>query len=260
MRKQRKQILVLTMIAVFMATSLFFPEIAGAGDENKKPKPHDAIMTMLDEIYDIVLDTNLKVTPATCTGAPVAKTGQTICYDTNGDIIGCADTGQDGEYQYGTPWPVPRFTDNTDGTVTDNLTGLIWLKDANRFGPRNWAEALSDCNNLAHDGVNLTDGSSAGDWRLPNIRELHSLIDFSNYDPALPSGHPFTGVQSTDSYYWSSTTPAYHSVHAWYVIIYNGSVGNHTKGTNNDYVWPVRGGNFNNLSISKGRVSKWLCL
>jgi len=98
MRKQKKQILVLTMIAVFMATSLFFPEIAGAGDENKKPKPHDAIMTMLDEIYDIVLDTNLKVTPATCTGAPVAKTGQTICYDTNGDIIGCADTGQDGEF------------------------------------------------------------------------------------------------------------------------------------------------------------------
>ncbi|NIO68243.1 MAG: DUF1566 domain-containing protein, partial [Anaerolineae bacterium] len=52
----------------------------------------------------------------------------------------------------------------------------------------------------------LGDGSSEGDWRLPNVRELQSLIDYGRQTPALPSGHPFTGVQS--SLYWSSTTHA----------------------------------------------------
>ena len=63
--------------------------------------------------------------------APVEKTWQTICYDDNGFVIPCDNTGQDGEYQKGVVWPAPRFTDNEDGTITDNLTGLMWLKDAN---------------------------------------------------------------------------------------------------------------------------------
>ena len=50
-------------------------------------------------------------------------------------------------------WPNPRFTDNSDGTVTDNLTGLIWLKDANCFGDRTWISALSDANGLASGPV-----------------------------------------------------------------------------------------------------------
>ena len=52
------------------------------------------------------------------------KTGQTVSYA----------LGDDGDLQKGVMWPVPRFTDNGSGTVTDNLTGLIWLKDANCFG------------------------------------------------------------------------------------------------------------------------------
>ena len=76
--------------------------------------------------------------PCTASGcdppAPVPKTGQTISYE----------PGDDGYYQKGVAWPNPRFTDNGDGTVTDNLTGLIWLKNANCFGTRTWATALSD--------------------------------------------------------------------------------------------------------------------
>jgi len=53
------------------------------------------------------------------------KTGQTICYDTSGNVISCAGTGQDGEIQAGVAWPEPRFADNGDGTITDNLTGLM---------------------------------------------------------------------------------------------------------------------------------------
>ena len=62
------------------------------------------------------------------------QTGQTKCYDTNGNQIPCAGTGQDGEIQAGVAWPNPRFTDNGNGTVTDNLTGLMWTKDANPVG------------------------------------------------------------------------------------------------------------------------------
>ena len=176
--------------------------------------------------------------------APVEKTGQTGCWDADGNPIDCGGTGQDGEYQKGVAWPNPRFTDNGNGTVTDNLTGLVWLKDANCtpvFGQKNWATALSDANNLAAGYCGLTDGSSPGDWRLPNVRELSSLTDFSQYGPALPGGHPFTGVQS--SFYWSSTTVAAqtHWDYAWGVDMSHGEVYGHPK-DDAYYVWPVRGG------------------
>src|SRR5918992_5748088 len=60
--------------------------------------------------------------------APVEQTGQTQCWDTAGALIPCEGTGQDGDIQAGVAWPVPRFTDRGNGTVRDNLTGLIWLQ------------------------------------------------------------------------------------------------------------------------------------
>jgi hypothetical protein len=137
-------------------------------------------------------------------------------------------------------WPNPRFTDNVDGTVTDNLTGLIWLKNANCFTGVTWANALSDCNLLASGSCGLTDSSSAGYWRLPNVKELLSLIDYDNYNPALPTGHPFTGVQS--DFYWSATTSAHSSIDAWAVHMDYGNMDNGYKDSPL-YVWPVRGGN-----------------
>jgi len=173
--------------------------------------------------------------------APVEKTGQARCYDTGGTEIPCAGTGQDGDLEKGVAWPNPRFTDNENGTVTDNLTGLIWLKNTNCFGVRTWADALSDCNALADDGTNLTDGSVAGDWRLPNIKELQSLIDFGQHNPALPNGHPFTGVQP--GYYWSSTTYASYTSRAWYVLMGWGDVSANDFKSISRYVWPVRSDN-----------------
>jgi hypothetical protein len=132
-----------------------------------------------------------------------------------------------------------RLIDNGDGTVADNLTGLIWLKNANCFGESSWLEALACCNGLENGKCGLSDGSRAGDWRLPNIRELHSLIDYRNHNPALPSGHPFTGVQS--NVYWSSTVYAASAKIFWTVGMYGGFlsvVG--IEGRNAD-VWPVRG-------------------
>ena len=70
-------------------------------------------------------------------------------------------------------------------------------------------------------------------------RELQSLIDDSRYNPALPTGHPFTGVQS--NYYWTSTSYADSTVFAWSVVMFNGSV-NILGKADTYYVWPVRGG------------------
>ena len=181
-------------------------------------------------------------------GAGVPKTGQTTKY---------AD-GDDGDLEKGVAWPSPRFTDNSDGTVTDNLTGLIWLKNANcAGGTANWATALSYSNAL-YDGCTscfggstdcgLSDGSTAGQWRLPNVRELFSLIHWGVFNPAVPntagtgqwtSGDPFTGVQL--GLYWSSTTCANYTSYAWHVDLFNGIVDGDGK-TNAFYVWPVRGG------------------
>ncbi len=171
--------------------------------------------------------------------ALVEKTGQTASYR----------TGDDGTHQKGVPWPGPRFTDNGNGTVTDNLTGLIWLKNANCAGTTvdwntavDYANALNDgctsCFGTASD-CGLSDGSTAGQWRLPNIEELYSLIDLGQYSPALPSGHPFTGVQSYS--YWSGSSCASNTSNAWFVTLNSGYVGTSDK-TVTDYAWPVRGG------------------
>jgi len=108
------------------------------------------------------------------------------------------------------------------------------------MGSREWSDAISTCNTLSHGDCSgkLLDGSGPGDWRLPNANELASLIDRSNSNPALSSGHPFDNVQS--NYYWSSTSYTF-AQYAWCVNFSSGSVNNHDK-ENFYYVWPVRGG------------------
>ena len=148
----------------------------------------------------------------------------------------------------GSTAPNPYFTDNGDGTVTDNFTQLIWLKNANCFSVKDWDTAISDANSLSSGSCGLTDGSSAGDWRLPNRVELTSLVNFKYSGPALSNaagtaqwteGDAFSSVQT--SYYWSSTTYANVTTNAWYVYLDRGFVA--TGGKDNAiYVWPVRGG------------------
>ncbi len=178
--------------------------------------------------------------------APVEKTGQITSY---------ADTGgEDGDLQKGVAWPNPRFTDNGNGTVTDNLTKLIWLKDANILasdqdsgGFRDWFGALEEANNLASGSRGLTDGSKAGDWRLPNVKELESLIDFAFSNPALSDesgkhqwseGHPFINVESV---YWSSTTKASNDIYAFAMGMTDGVASPSSK-LNKKFAWMVRGG------------------
>ena len=132
----------------------------------------------------------------------------------------------------------PRFTDNGDGTVTDNLTGLIWLQDANCFGDwTSWTNAQSDASTLGDGSCGLTDSSAAGDWRLPSLKELQSLVDFGQYSPALHSGHPFSRVKPV---YWTSTSYVPDPQGAWIVALSIGRVHALFK-VDPAYIWPVRG-------------------
>lgn len=128
--------------------------------------------------------------------APLPQTGQTSSYGTN----------DDGAFQKGVAWPNPRFTDNRNGVVKDNLTGLIWLKNANCLA-LSWADALEDISSLANGQCGLTDGSRAGQWRLPNVKELESLVSIGQSNiAAWLNNQGFSGVQS--DHYWSSSTYA----------------------------------------------------
>ena len=181
----------------------------------------------------------------------VNKTGQTTCWNALGNSIGCSGTGQDGDYQYGIdPVVAPtggitgaynspvstgtRFIDNNDGTVIDTLTALIWQKDSSCHGAKTWQGALDACNDLsATSGCGLSDGSTAGQWRLPNVNELHSL------GPVWPLAAPFVG--NLASHYWSSTTYAFDVNSAWVVYFYVGFVYYYVK-SYGYYVRCVRGG------------------
>jgi Protein of unknown function (DUF1566) len=174
--------------------------------------------------------------------APVPQTGQTTCWNTNGNVIDCADTGQDGEIRAGIVPPDPRFTDNGDGTITDNLTGLIWLKDldCHAITPASWSGAIVNVRlGLINGNCGLTDGSRPGDWRLPNRNELESLLDFENFSPALPPGYPFINARIS-SFYWSSTTVAGRPDRAWIVIIGSGTSHGAEKTPGGTWVTAVR--------------------
>lgn len=187
--------------------------------------------------------------------APVEKTGQTQCYKSGGSgwVLdeGCATNtpaNQDGKLQRGVAWPNPRFTKNNDGTVTDNLTGLIWLANANCVDMKTWADAVTSANALAHGACGLNDNSTVGQWRLPNVKELQSLIDYAYFEPAVPNtagtgqwsaGDPFTNVQNF--YYWTSSSLVFNLPSAWVVLVNTGFVYYYDR-TSAAYVWPVRGG------------------
>jgi hypothetical protein len=187
--------------------------------------------------------------------SPVAKTGQTIIYT----------PGDDGDLGAGLDWPSPRFANNGDGTVTDNMTGVVWLEDANCNGEMTWEAGLAYANTLfdgsaSHGGTNgdcgLADGSLAGDWRLPTIAELLSLPNYGYWSPAIPDtegsgqwseGDPFLNLQAATNLdaYWSSTSYPHPTASDWAYLIYPryGYSGllDKTVSTSH-YVWAVRGG------------------
>lgn len=151
------------------------------------------------------------------------KTGQTTSYA----------TGDDGNLQKGAAWPSPRFTiDGSGFCVTDNLTGLMWIRTPDST-LRIWQDAMTYANGF-------TNFCGYSDWRLPNRKELGSLINYGQANSATwLNGQGFSNVQAGS--YWSSSTYAYFTGYAWVVNMNYGSVGAGDR-TGTYYVWPVRAG------------------
>ena len=155
--------------------------------------------------------------------------------------------GDDGALHAGVTWPATRYLDRHDGSVVDTLTGLTWLKDAGCLAPAAWADALAAVGQLANGACALADGSTPGQWRLPNQWELESIVDESASAPALTPGSPFIDVSATA--YWTSTS--YYggqggSPSAWAIRLVDGRYVNdgatNLKATGRLAVWAVKGG------------------
>lgn len=149
-----------------------------------------------------------------------------------------------------------RFVDCGNGTVTDTVTGVIWLYDANCFAAQAWPPANESVAALADGSCGLTDGSRAGDWRLPTKEEWEGIVDSTctNSPKILGNQSPTTGCYKDDldpdsewasgvqsAFYWSSTSFALFTDTAWAVVMDNGVVTFGAKSVN-FRVWPVRGG------------------
>ncbi len=124
-------------------------------------------------------------------------------------------TGDDGSYQTGT---VFHYVDHGNGTATDVVTGLMWPTDGNGAGCFNgqtatWEEAVDYCNGLTFAGY--------ADWRLPNVRELHSLV---NYSAATPKINNTIFPNTRADRYVSSTTHAGATGSAWFVYFADGDI------------------------------------
>lgn len=132
-----------------------------------------------------------------------------------------------------------HFTDNGDGTITDNLTQLIWQKipNANLF---TWEQAISYAEGL-------TIGTNS-DWRLPNIKELQSINNELTTNPSVFAPY-FSSVGVHN--YWSSTSLPNQTTKAWYWNTQFGITTYDLK-TNTNYVICVRG----NPSLSSTSFSE----
>lgn len=179
-------------------------------------------------------------------GAP--KTGQTTCYSGAGAVVACAGSGQDGETQHGV---VRGFTDNGDGTITDEATGLMWEKLSNdgsihdKDTTYSWTGSSTKINSL-----NTAVFAGYNDWRIPNINELESL---RNYTLTNPAAHPEFNVSCVAACtvltcsctrpddYWSSSTYQTSPDYALVIRFGDGSTSGRLK-TASTYVRAVRGG------------------
>jgi hypothetical protein len=218
-----------------------------------------------------------------------AASGQTTCWlggndSTNPTPAACAGTGQDGQHTAGATL---AYVDNGDGTITDSNSGLMWekksddgsLHDKDTFYPwvstctgdgTTWCTRDNDCTVPGGacsgttifewvDQVNAASFAMHDDWRVPNVRELASLVNYEHSYPAPPVSVEFNNGCGVDSSgnpgctvttcsctvptgYWSSSTVGGIPQNAYVVSFIYGAVGYGGKTNSVDSVRAVRGG------------------
>jgi len=168
---------------------------------------------------------------------PIVQTGQTKCYDNSAEITcpteGNAFYGQDAHYRIGENRSYTRNA--TTGVVTDNATGLEWQDDVTSV-KKNKSDATTYCSELTLDG---------GGWRLPNVKELETLVDKSQANPTIfqESNDSIDNngfVYVTSDSYWSSTSAVGSSNYFWRIYFSSGPV-HISLEFNSRYVRCVRG-------------------
>ncbi len=182
-------------------------------------------------------------------GQRFPSTGQTTCWDSIGNVIACSGTGQDGESQVG---GALAYIDNGDGTITDMNTHLTWEKKSADGSIHDWNTIYDWGTSLDTfiAALNMNGGFTGhADWRLPNVKELQSLIDYQQSAPALTGAFnanctPGCTVNSCSCsqlfFYWSATTNAPNPGAAWAQYLGTGYVLESRK-SNEFFVRAVRG-------------------
>jgi len=172
------------------------------------------------------------------TGHELPDTGQTTCYDAAGTVIPCDNASVDGSYQpAANQLRYSSATISGNAVTTDNLTGLMWAQNGTAAGCKSgaiglWAAALTYCEGLSFAGYT--------DWRLPNVRELLSIVNYQNANPAIDATY-FPGTKTNG--YWSNTSYTNSSdAAAWIVWFDVGSVTYKNKTAYNNYTRCVRAG------------------
>ena len=213
-------------------------------------------------------------------GSPIPDTGQTKCYDSQGNEIDpCPEPGdfyygQDANYLINPPSYTKLDGSGNDLPITatewvmvrDNVTGLIWEIKQNKDGTKDYSNPHDADNTYTwFDSDPATNGGDAGtpgdgtdtedfifalnddnfggftDWRVPTLEELRSIVNYGKFNPAVDENTFSNVITSSSSYYWSSNTYAENTGIAWSLSFYSGSDHNSSK-TLRYSIRAVRGG------------------
>jgi hypothetical protein len=142
--------------------------------------------------------------------------------------------------------PTIAFTDNLNGTVTHKLTGLMWKQCAEGLSGAGCTNSSALTFTWANALVQARDSNFAGhiDWRLPNIKELESIVESCGYYPSINKPlFPATPFLPEYTWFWSGSSYVPLPTHAWKVSFHSGFTGADAK-AGDGYVRLVRGGQF----------------
>ena len=206
---------------LWMSSSALAASVCGDVNSNSTVTSTDALLVLRSAVGQPV---TLNCPPY---GQP-PKTGQTDCFNAAGDTVSCSTSGQEGDVQNGL---ARSFTDNGNGTVTDNASGLTWEKLSDdgsvhdRDNVYSWVDGFAKI--AALNGANFAGHS---DWRMPNRFELEQLVRLDVIKPSTYAQfHTNCSIGCTVltcsctrfNYYWTSSTFESDSVGAWAVDFYD---------------------------------------